>query len=98
MTPPASWPHRALLGQRALGAHEMNSNNTQVAGRTGHDESGSWRRVTNYFAEIRHSGVSAGSNLPLFGQGLDLLRRHPEQLAEHVFVVLAIARRAAIDP
>src|SRR5882724_1271738 len=38
-----------------------------------------------------------GSNHPLFGQRFDLLRRHPQQLAVHIIVVLAIAGRTTIE-
>src|SRR6516164_121656 len=39
----------------------------------------------------------AWSDHALFGQRLDLLARHAEQLAVDVVVVLAVARRAAVD-
>src|SRR5262249_3166057 len=41
-------------------------------------------------------GVPA-SDHALVGQRLDLLRRHPQELTVHVLVVLAVARRAAVD-
>src|SRR5437899_2202536 len=41
--------------------------------------------------------VGVKSNHPLLRERLDLLRRHPEQLAVHVLVVLAIAGSAAVE-
>src|SRR5207249_3549482 len=45
----------------------------------------------------RLSPTESGSDHALLGEGLDLPGRYPEQLAVHVLVVLAVARRAAVE-